>query len=837
MSSITVSSLVLGSLTVEVDGSDSTLALSVLGTAPATLSIELGTPGATGTAATIAVGTTTTLAPGSPATVTNVGTSSAATFNFGIPQGIAGPTGATGAGVPVGGTDGQVLAKIDATDYNTQWATAFALQVRNQVRNETGATLTKGTVVYVTGASGNKVTVSKAQANGDATSAQTFAILLENIPNNQNGYAVTSGLLENLDTSAYAAGTQLYLSPTVAGTYTSTKPSAPDHLVYVGVIERSHVNQGTMLVRIQNGYELEELHNVAIASVANNDLLAYDSATTLWKNKTYGTLGLLTSSTAASTYYPLVGNPSGFLTSASLTGYAPLASPAFTGNPTAPTPLTADNDTSIATTAFVKAQGYLTTAPVTSVAGKTGVVTLAVADVSGAAPLASPALTGTPTAPTATAGTSTTQIATTAFVTAVDVLKAPLASPTFTGTPAAPTATAGTNTTQLATTAFVTTADNLKANIASPTFTGVPAAPTASPGTSTTQLATTAFVTAVDILKAPLASPTFTGTVTIPAGASISGYLTTSSAASTYQTLSGMSSYLTTSAAASTYQPIGSYLTDAPSDGSTYGRLNGAWSVVGGGGSVAWGAITGTVTDQTDLVTYVTGLGYQTASDVSTYVSGLGYVSGTAASQLTAGTYTTNPAAAPTASGDVLQFDGTNLIWAAGGGGGGLTISTLSNGATSTLNATAPTTGQALTYDGTDLVWATAGGGVAWGAITGTLSSQTDLQTALDGKLAAPSVNTQTSSYTFASGDANNIVFCPAGTSATLTIPKDATYSFPIGTSVTVVVDGSSSPSVSIVPEDTMTPAPVFVNYSGTISNTTVVKIIKVAADLWIFGY
>ena len=59
MSSITVSSLVLGSLTVEVDGSDSTLALSVLGTAPATLSIEPGTPGAQGNAATIAVGTTT----------------------------------------------------------------------------------------------------------------------------------------------------------------------------------------------------------------------------------------------------------------------------------------------------------------------------------------------------------------------------------------------------------------------------------------------------------------------------------------------------------------------------------------------------------------------------------------------------------------------------------------------------------------------------------------------------------------------------------------------------------------------------------------------------------
>ena len=83
------------------------------------------------------------------------------------------------------------------------------------------------------------------------------------------------------------------------------------------------------------------------------------------------------------------------------------------------------------------------------------------------APLASPALTGTPTAPTASSGTNTTQLATTAFVTtatsglATDANvanKAPINSPTFTGTPAAPTASAGTNTTQLATTAFVTTA-------------------------------------------------------------------------------------------------------------------------------------------------------------------------------------------------------------------------------------------------------------------------------------------------------------------------------------------------------------------------------------------
>jgi hypothetical protein len=67
------------------------------------------------------------------------------------------------------------------------------------------------------------------------------------------------------------------------------------------------------------------------------------------------------------------------------------------------------------------------------------------------------------------------------------------------------------------------------------------------------------------------------------------------------------------------------YLTDAPVDGFAYNRKDGAWEVAGSGGSVAWGAITGTVTDQTDLVTYVTGLGYQTAGDVSTYVGANAY--------------------------------------------------------------------------------------------------------------------------------------------------------------------------------------------------------------------
>jgi len=236
--------------------------------------------------------------------------------------------------------------------------------------------------------------------------------------------------------------------------------------------------------------------------------------------------------------------------------YALLASPALTGTPTAPTATAGTNTTQLATTAFVttalptsnsqltNGAGYVTalTAPVTTVAGRTGTITLAVADVSGAAPLASAALTGSPTAPTATAGTNTTQLATTAFVTAAvptntnqltngagfitsagapvqtvagrtgtivlsttDISGiasyAPLASPVLTGTPTVPTATAGTTTTQAASTAFVgaaitAAAPNLStyAPIASPALTGVPVAPTAIASANSTQLATTAFV-------------------------------------------------------------------------------------------------------------------------------------------------------------------------------------------------------------------------------------------------------------------------------------------------------------------------------------------------------
>ena len=159
-----------------------------------------------------------------------------------------------------------------------------------EVYNKTGATLTKGTVVYINGGQGNLPSVTKALATGDSTSAQTYGIVRNDITNNNNGYVVVAGRISDLDTQAYTEGTQLYLSPTTAGTYTSTKPYAPNHLVYVGIVVRAHPTQGVIEVKIQNGYELDELHNVAAQTPSNNDGLFWEASTSLWKNKSISTI-------------------------------------------------------------------------------------------------------------------------------------------------------------------------------------------------------------------------------------------------------------------------------------------------------------------------------------------------------------------------------------------------------------------------------------------------------------------------------------------------------------------------------------------------------------------
>jgi len=220
--------------------------------------------------------------------------------------------------------DGSVVISPTGTTRDLSVGTALnTATLISQVRNETGATLTKGTVVYVSGASGNKALVSKAIATSDATSAQTYGMIQADITNNNNGYVVIIGVVSSLNTSAFADGAQLYLSGVTAGTYTDVKPYAPIHLVYVGIVTRSHATQGTIEVRIQNGYEMDELHNVSAQSPSNGQTLVYNTTTSLWEkaNITAGT-GISVTNGAGS--ITIAATNSGTVTS--VTGTSPVAS-------------------------------------------------------------------------------------------------------------------------------------------------------------------------------------------------------------------------------------------------------------------------------------------------------------------------------------------------------------------------------------------------------------------------------------------------------------------------------------------------------------------------------
>jgi hypothetical protein len=155
------------------------------------------------------------------------------------------------------------------------------------VTNVNGSTITKGQPVYAFGGTGDRLTVKLASNSSDATSAQTVGMVLStSIANNQKGLIIVNGQLDGLNifpTPTWADGDAVYLGAT-AGSITNVKPFAPNHLVYLGfVTTASPGSAGRMYVRVQNGYEMQELHNVSAQSPANNDILVYNTTTSLWE--------------------------------------------------------------------------------------------------------------------------------------------------------------------------------------------------------------------------------------------------------------------------------------------------------------------------------------------------------------------------------------------------------------------------------------------------------------------------------------------------------------------------------------------------------------------------
>jgi hypothetical protein len=158
------------------------------------------------------------------------------------------------------------------------------------VTNDDSVTITKGQPVYAFSGTGDRLTVKLAYNTTDATSAQTVGLVLStSIASNQKGLIIVSGLLDGLNilpTSTYADGDAIYLGAT-AGTITNVKPSAPNHLVYLGVVTTASAGSaGRMYVRVQNGYEVSEIHDIKItAPLLNNEGIFYNTSNSLWENK------------------------------------------------------------------------------------------------------------------------------------------------------------------------------------------------------------------------------------------------------------------------------------------------------------------------------------------------------------------------------------------------------------------------------------------------------------------------------------------------------------------------------------------------------------------------
>ena len=144
-------------------------------------------------------------------------------------------------------TDAKTLAYYND---NSQMTVNIGQEQIVRVRNQTGTTIPDGTVVYINGATGNTPTIAKAIATSFATS-DIIGVTTTSIANNAFGYATINGLVNGLDTSAFAEGDAVFLSATTAGAYTTTEPTRPNYSIQVGVILRANPSNGTLLVSVQ----------------------------------------------------------------------------------------------------------------------------------------------------------------------------------------------------------------------------------------------------------------------------------------------------------------------------------------------------------------------------------------------------------------------------------------------------------------------------------------------------------------------------------------------------------------------------------------------------------
>ena len=272
-------------------------------------------------------------------------------------------------------TDAKTLAYYND---NSQMTVNIGQENIVRVRNQTGATIPDGTVVYINGATGNTPTIAKAIATSFAT-ADIIGVTTTTIANNDFGYATINGLVNGLDTSAFTEGDAVFLSATTAGTYTTTEPTRPNYSIQVGVILRANPSVGTLLVSVQI-VSVETQHIIGTVAVdqGGTGQTSYTDGQLLIGNTTGNTLtkSTLTAGTGVS-----VTNGAGSITVANTAPDQTVVLTAGTGISTSGTypnfTITNTAPSSGGTVTSVTA-----TSPVTSTGGNTPVIAMPAATTS-----------------------------------------------------------------------------------------------------------------------------------------------------------------------------------------------------------------------------------------------------------------------------------------------------------------------------------------------------------------------------------------------------------------------------------------------------------------------
>jgi len=167
-----------------------------------------------------------------------------------------------------------------------------AATLRTPVKNATGSTITKGSPVYVSGADGTNALISLATASTEAGSSKVLGILASTLTNNAFGYVIENGQLSNIDTSAATAGSSVWLGDAPGSLVFNSPPAEPSNSVYLGVVTKANASTGEILVKVQNGYELDELHDVYVGGVSTALPLVYNSTSSGWVAQALTSVGI-----------------------------------------------------------------------------------------------------------------------------------------------------------------------------------------------------------------------------------------------------------------------------------------------------------------------------------------------------------------------------------------------------------------------------------------------------------------------------------------------------------------------------------------------------------------